>query len=73
MWKKTKVDSLAVAIGNAHGFYKLDPKLDFQLLKKDYRSNAYTLVLHGGTGIPVEDLRTAIGLGIRKINFFYRD
>lgn len=68
--EKTKVDCLAVAIGNAHGFYKLEPKLDFQLLKKIKEVTDIPLVLHGGTGIPVEDLRKAIGLGIRKINFF---
>lgn len=68
--KKTGVDCLAVAIGNAHGFYKLEPKLDFDLLEKIEKVAKIPLVLHGGTGISSEDLQKAIKRGIRKINFF---
>ena len=66
----TDVDCLAVSIGNAHGMYKGEPKLDFELLGEIHKSANIPLVMHGGTGIPQDDLDKAISLGIRKINFF---
>lgn len=67
--EQTKVDSLAIAIGTAHGFYKKIPKLDFERLIeiKNVLPNT-ALVLHGSSGIPHTDLRHAIKLGINKIN-----
>lgn len=67
---KTKVDALAVSIGNAHGFYKGKPKLDFKRLEQIKESIDIPMVLHGGTGIPNEDIQKAIEKGIAKINFF---
>lgn len=67
--EQTKVDSLAIAIGTAHGFYKEVPKLDFERLieiKKILPDTA--LVLHGSSGIPHSELKKAIKLGINKIN-----
>lgn len=66
--KKTKIDSLAIAIGSAHGCYAGPEKLDFELLKKvREHSNAF-LVLHGASGILLRDIKKAIKLGIQKIN-----
>jgi len=65
---QTGIDSLAPAIGNAHGFYTQEPKLDFERLKKIKEKVQIPLVLHGATGIPLDDLKKAINLGIRKIN-----
>ena len=65
---QTQVDALAVAIGNAHGFYTDTPKLDFERLAAINEAVSIPLVLHGGTGIPDDDLRRAIELGIRKVN-----
>src|SRR5208337_1366048 len=59
----------AAAIGNAHGFYKGKPELRFDLLMEIQKRTGVPLVLHGGTGIPEEDLRKAITLGVSKINF----
>ncbi len=67
---RTKVDALAIAIGNVHGLYKQTPKLDFDRLTEIRRRVAVPLVLHGGSGIPAEDFKTAIQLGICKINFY---
>lgn len=67
---ETGVDALAVAVGNAHGFYDGEPELDFERIETLHRRIGIPLVLHGGSGIPDEDFRKAIGLGIRKINFF---
>lgn len=66
--KKTGVDALAVAIGSAHGFYKKEPKLDLELLKTIDDAVDCALVLHGGSGIPADQLQEGIRRGIRKIN-----
>ncbi len=67
--KKTGVDNFAAAIGNAHGLYKRKPELRFDLLTEIQKRCGVPLVLHGGTGIPEEDLRKAITMGVAKINF----
>ena len=65
---KTNVDSLAVGIGTAHGFYKEEPKIHFDRLRELAAAVDVPLVLHGGTGIPDEDIRKAIRCGITKVN-----
>lgn len=64
----TGVDSLAISIGNAHGLWKEQKKLDFERLKKIKEKTGAFLVLHGGSGIRSHDFRKAISLGINKIN-----
>jgi len=64
----TGVDCLAVSIGNAHGFYRAEPKLDFERLHEIVEATAIPIVLHGGSGIPDTDIRRAIRAGITKIN-----
>jgi len=51
---ETGIDALAVAIGNAHGVNIAEPKLDFDLLAEIRRRTEVPLVLHGGSGIPVD-------------------
>ena len=63
------VDSLAVAIGTAHGFYKGKPKLDFERLAQLRDAVSVPLVLHGSSGVPDEDVTRAISLGVCKVNF----
>ncbi|MDR1899851.1 MAG: ketose-bisphosphate aldolase [Treponema sp.] len=67
--RETGVDCFAAAIGNAHGLYLRKPELQFDLLRDIEKRTGVPLVLHGGTGIPVEDIRQAITLGVSKINF----
>lgn len=67
---RTGIDALAVAIGNAHGKYRGEPKLDFPRLNAIRQQAAIPLVLHGGSGISDADFRRAIELGIHKINFY---
>ena len=67
--ERTGVDSLAVGIGNAHGFYKGDPKLRFDILEETRKKVSIPIVLHGASGIPDEDVKRATGLGICKVNF----
>jgi ketose-bisphosphate aldolase len=66
--KGTGVDSMAIAIGTAHGFYKTRPELNFKRLDEINKAVKVYLVLHGGTGIPDEDIRKAVKLGINKVN-----
>lgn len=66
--QQTGVDLLAVAIGSKHGFYKGEPKLDLERLKLINHTINIGLVLHGGSGIPGTSLKTAIELGIVKVN-----
>ena len=68
-FQRTGVDLFAVAIGTAHGFYKGEPKLDFELLQTIAGLISAPLVLHGGSGIPDEMIRKTIDLGICKVNF----
>ena len=65
---ETGVDSLAVGIGNAHGFYAAPPQLNIQRLREIHAAVDLPLVLHGGTGIPDEQVRACIANGIAKIN-----
>jgi len=65
---KTGVDALAVSIGNAHGLYARRPELDFELLATIHRQVDVALVLHGGSGTPLDQLQRAISLGITKVN-----
>ena len=67
---KTKVDALAVAVGNAHGDYTFPPKLDFDRISEIRNKTGIPLVLHGGSGLSDSDFQTAVKLGICKINIF---
>lgn len=64
----TGIDSLAVAIGSAHGLYQGEPKLDFSRLAQIRAKVDIPLVLHGASGIPEHMIRKAIELGICKVN-----
>ena len=68
-FSRTGVDIFAVAIGTAHGFYKGEPKLNFELLEKLADTIEAPLVLHGGSGVPDEMIRRTIELGINKVNY----
>ena len=65
---RTGVDSLAIAIGTAHGLYKGEPKLDFERLKEIRSKVSIPLVLHGASDVPDELVKEAISLGICKVN-----
>lgn len=68
--EKTGVDALAIAVGNAHGAYKLPPKLDFERIHTIADTVKVPLVLHGGSGLTDNDFRRAIQEGISKVNIF---
>ena len=67
--KRANVCCLAVLIGNAHGHYKKEPKLDIERVRAIREATGgMPLVLHGGSGIPDEQVKAAIKAGIRKMN-----
>ncbi len=68
--KRTGVDALAVAVGNAHGDYAFLPQLDFERIEAISKSIGLPLVLHGGSGLSDDDFHQAVKLGISKINIF---
>jgi len=68
--KRTGVDALAVAVGNAHGDYKFPPKLDFDRITAISQATGIPLVLHGGSGLADSDFKEAVKRGISKINIF---
>ena len=67
--EETGIDSLAVAIGTAHGIYKGEPKLDLVRLSEIRERVSIPLVLHGASGVPDETVRECIRRGICKVNF----
>lgn len=68
--KRTGVDALAVAVGNAHGEYKFPPKLDFGRIETIAERTGIPLVLHGGSGLSDDDFKTAVKKGVCKVNIF---
>lgn len=66
--EETGVDCLAVAVGTAHGFYKGEPFIRFDLLEEISKKVPVPLVLHGGSGTGDENLSKAAKLGICKVN-----
>ena len=68
--EETGVACLAVAVGTAHGRYKKPPKLDIARIEAIREAtNKAALVLHGGSGVPDEEIKKAVKAGIRKMNF----
>lgn len=68
--EETGVACLAIAVGTAHGRYKKPPKLDIERIKEIRKAtNNTALVLHGGSGVPDEEIKKAVMAGIRKMNF----
>lgn len=68
MVERTGVDSLAPAVGTAHGVYTKPPKINFERIRQIKKAVDVPLVLHGGSGTPDEMIRRAIDCGITKIN-----
>lgn len=66
--ERTGVASLAVAFGSCHGVYRSTPNLDLQRLAEIDKATSVPLVLHGGSGIPADQLEKAFTMGINKFN-----
>lgn len=66
--EETNVDALAAALGSVHGPYQGKPKLGFKEMEEISKRIDIPLVLHGGSGIPLNQIKKAINLGHSKIN-----
>ncbi|OME89703.1 MULTISPECIES: class II fructose-1,6-bisphosphate aldolase [Paenibacillus] len=66
--ERTGVTTLAPAIGTAHGIYKGKPNIDFERIARIADRVEVPLVLHGGSGIPAEQIHQAVSLGMSKVN-----
>lgn len=67
--KETGVVAIAVMVGTAHGIYKSAPVLDIGRTRKIHQLTGLPLVLHGGSGVPDEQVKMVVEAGVRKINF----
>lgn len=67
--EKTGVAALAIQVGTAHGRYKRAPQVNVGRISEIHAAIPASVVLHGGSGIPDEQVRDAIRAGIRKVNF----
>jgi fructose-bisphosphate aldolase class II len=68
--QETGIDALACSFGTTHGVYLSKPKLDFSVVENVRKKANIPVVMHGGSGVSTEDLRTAIKSGVRKINYY---
>lgn len=66
--QQTGVDALAVCIGNVHGHYHGEPRLDFDRLKTIHKLVSVPLVLHGASGLSDQLINRSIDYGVRKFN-----
>lgn len=67
--EKSGIDSLAIAIGTAHGIYKGEPKLDVDRLIEIKKIVNIPLVLHGASGLSEKQITDCVKAGICKVNF----
>ncbi|EGK10760.1 class II fructose-1,6-bisphosphate aldolase [Kroppenstedtia eburnea] len=67
-WEETRVDAMAIAVGTAHGMYKGEPKIHFDIIEEVAKNIDAPIVLHGGSGVPDQAIRESIRLGVGKIN-----
>ena len=66
----TNIDALAIAVGTAHGIYKSEPHINFDVIKEIASITDIPLVMHGATGVSDAAIQKSITFGIRKINYF---
>jgi fructose-bisphosphate aldolase, class II len=67
-YEETGVDCLAIAVGTAHGMYKGEVKIHFDIIQKVADAIPVPVVLHGGSGVPDDAIKNAIAAGVGKIN-----
>ncbi|WP_276357851.1 class II fructose-1,6-bisphosphate aldolase [Cohnella caldifontis] len=67
-YEETGVDALAIAVGTAHGMYKGEVKIHYDIIRAVVSKIPVPIVLHGGSGVPDEMIRESIQAGVGKIN-----
>jgi len=68
MVSEGQIDALAAALGSVHGTYSGEPVLGFDEMLAISEATGAPLVLHGGSGIPTDQIQKAISLGVSKVN-----
>ncbi len=68
--RETGIDAFAPSFGTAHGIYKSKPVLDLERVRVIAEKTGLPQVMHGGSGVSLEDYRTGIRCGLRKINYY---
>ncbi len=63
------IDMLAIACGTSHGFYTKTPHINQDIIKEIHNATGVPLVLHGGTGVPLEQITESVNNGMIKVNF----
>jgi len=67
-YEETGVDCVAIAVGTAHGMYKGEPRIHFDIIEEVSKAIPVPIVLHGGSGVPDDMIQRSIELGVGKIN-----
>ena len=67
-WEETGVDALAIAVGTAHGMYKGEVRIRYDIIEEVASKIPVPIVLHGGSGVPDDAIRKSIAAGVGKIN-----
>lgn len=67
-YEETGVDCVAIAVGTAHGMYKGEVKIRYDIIEEVAKAIPVPVVLHGGSGVPDEAIRLSIAAGVGKIN-----
>ncbi|CAM3410377.1 class II fructose-1,6-bisphosphate aldolase [Marinicrinis lubricantis] len=67
-YEETGVDCLAIAVGTAHGMYKGEPKIHYDIIEEVAKAVPVPIVLHGGSGVPDDAIQQSIKAGVGKIN-----
>jgi fructose-bisphosphate aldolase class II len=68
--ERTGIDALAAAFGTVHGVYLKKPMLDLSRLEQIRNTAGVPIVMHGGSGLSVEDFNNTIDKGVAKINYY---
>jgi fructose-bisphosphate aldolase class II len=66
--EETKIDLLAISIGNVHGIIEKEPELDFERGREIAKAVKIPLVLHGASGLPIEKIKKCISIGFKIIH-----
>ncbi len=68
-YRETGVDLLAVSFGTAHGLGGGEIRLDYDIVREVRTRTGAPVVMHGGSGVPADQVREAVRSGIKKVNF----
>ncbi|GAB3287217.1 class II fructose-bisphosphate aldolase [Pseudoclavibacter terrae] len=68
--ERTGVTALAASFGTVHGMYHQEPKLNYALIEQLRDATGVPIVMHGGSGLSLDEYHQSITRGVRKINYY---